>query len=245
MRGSGSISSGFILVLLAAALTLSAAASAPAPRIQFDQSSFDFGTMFQEESVGHEFVVRNTGDAPLKIDKVTTSCGCTAALPTEQEIATGKTAAIKVTFRSGRMRDRVTKYIYVESSDPLQPRATLTITGIVKREVEVTPSSVVFGNVKIGEVVERAVLIRPVDVKSFRILDVKSEHKAVHVDRPEAIKDKQGGYRLRVRLGPLSQPERVYTTILVHTDLEHTKDLRITLYGKVGQQQTRPAPSTR
>jgi hypothetical protein len=201
--------------------------------------------MFQEESVGHEFVVRNTGDAPLKIDKVTTSCGCTAALPTEQEIVPGKTAAIKVTFRSGRMRDRVTKYIYVESSDPLQPRATLTITGIVKREVEVTPSSVVFGNVKIGEVVERAVLIRPVDVKSFRILDVKSEHKAVHVDRPEAIKDKQGGYRLRVRLGPLSQPERVYTTILVHTDLEHTKDLRITLYGKVGQQQTRPAPSTR
>lgn len=93
--------------------------------------------------------------------------------------------------------------------------------------------------------VERTVTIRPVDVKSFRILEVRSDHRNVRVDTPEALKDKQGGYRLRIHFGPFSQPERVYSSIVVRTDLKHVSDLRITVYGKAGQPETKPTPPSR
>jgi len=238
------LSSLILLILMAASALLAPAASA-APGIHFDQPTFDFGTIFQEDRVDHEFVVRNIGDAPLKIDKVTSSCGCTAVLPPKKEIAPGATAPIRVTFRSGRMKGPISKSIYVESNDPAQPKVTLTITGVVKQEVEISPGSVLFGNVGLGRTVERTVTIRPVDVKSFRILEVRSDHKAVRVDTPEALKDKQGGYRLRVHFGPFSQPERVYSFIVVRTDLKHVSDLRITVYGKAGQPESKPAPPSR
>lgn len=129
--------SGIVLFALMAAFALLSPAASAAPGIHFDQLTFDFGTIFQEGRVDHEFMARNTGDAPLKIDKVTSSCGCTAVLPPEKEIAPGATAPIRVTFRSGRMKGAISKSIYVESNDPAQPKVTLTITGLVKQEVEI------------------------------------------------------------------------------------------------------------
>lgn len=230
------ISSGLLLLALAAA-----GSAAAAPRLQIDQTTFDFGTIYQEDRVDHDFTLCNTGDAPLEITKVTSSCGCTAALPPRGEIAPGASAPLHITFRSGRMKGTISKTVTVESNDPAQPKLALTITGTVKQEVEVTPHSVLFGNLALGKTVTRTVTIRPVDVKEFRILEVRSDHKAVHVDKPEPLKDKQGGYRLTIHFGPFSQPERVYRAIIVRTDLKHVSDLRITVYGRAGQPEPKPA----
>ena len=37
------------------------------PRIVFPETSYDFGTITQGSNVSHTFVVRNAGDAPLKL----------------------------------------------------------------------------------------------------------------------------------------------------------------------------------
>lgn len=246
MQASRITSSCVIALALAAVCIISIAATAETgPRIQFDKPEFDFGTIYQEDNVTHEFTFTNTGDAPLKIGKVSSSCGCTAAFPSGQEIAPGKTGSIKITFRAGRMRNKVVKHIYIESNDTTQRRATLTFTGFVKREVDIVPFGIFLGNVKVGQSVEREVQIRPVDVKTFRILEVRSNHQAVHVTDPEPIEDKQGGYRFKVTFGPLSQPERVNTTVIVRTDLKHAKDLRVTVYGRVSQQIAPPASALR
>jgi len=239
MQASRIISS-YVIALTFMCVAAIAFASA-GPRIQFDQPEFDFGTIYQEDSVTHEFTFKNIGDATLKLGKISSSCGCTAAFPSGQEIAPGKPGSIKITFHAGRMRDKVAKYVYVDSNDPTQPRAKLTFTGEIKREVDIAPFGIFLGNVKVGQSVEREVQIRPVDVKSFRILEVRSNHQAVHVSDPEPINDKQGGYRIRIRFGPLDEPTRVNTTVIVRTDLEHAKDLRITVYGRVGQ-RTKPTP---
>ncbi len=39
------------------------------PKIFFPETSFDFGTVSQDSKVTHTFIVRNTGDAPLKLIK--------------------------------------------------------------------------------------------------------------------------------------------------------------------------------
>jgi len=206
------------------------------PRIKFDEPTYDFDKMYQEESLTHEYTLRNVGDATLKIEKVLSTCGCAAALPAEREIPPDGKGSIKVTFRSGRMRDKVTKHIYVESNDPVEPRVTLTLKGTIRVEAETIPSGMYLGNLRVGMSIERELLIRPVEAKDLRILEVRSTHQSVRVSSPESLTDNQGGYRIKVSIGPLSKPERLTAYVIVRTNLEHSKELRVFIYARVQNQ---------
>lgn len=107
-------------------------AQAKVPRVVFKEKEWDFGRIKQGEVVTHEFIFRNEGTAPLKITRVTTSCGCTAALVSANEVAPGQEGRLKVTFDSRGYYDKVIKYVYFESNDPEKPRIELTITTIVE-----------------------------------------------------------------------------------------------------------------
>ena len=219
------------------------AASQTAPRIEVSETTFDFGFMYQNESVSHIFRIRNTGTATLKLEQVKSTCGCTAALPAQREIAPSGETELKVTFQSGSMRDRIVKHVHIDSNDPNQPRVTLTITGQIKVEIEVTPKGVYIGKLSLGEVVERTVDIVPVDVKSFKILSVTADNPAVKVGKPMPLPDKQPGYRLIITFGPLKEPGRVNAKVTVRTDLPHTKEFEITVYGKMSAPADEEQPS--
>lgn len=224
-------------------------ASASQPRIQFTETTFDFGDVYQNEEVTHAFVFRNTGDAALKIQRVWSTCGCTATAvqgeggsaltrlegnPPAWLLAAGATGEIKVTFRGGSYRDRVTKHVYVDTDDPVEPRVTLTVQAVVKVEVQVDPRGVYLGGaIKVGEKVERTIELTPVAVKSFKITSVTADSPLVRVGKPQPLPDQVPGYRLIVTCGPLHQPGRVYANITITTDLPHTKQLVIPVYGKV------------
>lgn len=63
-------------ILIACTILLSACQSKQA-EICFRSSSFDYDTLGFDDIRSHAFVFRNTGKAPLEIDHVSTSCGCT------------------------------------------------------------------------------------------------------------------------------------------------------------------------
>jgi len=215
----------------------SVSTEADAPRIVFEEVVFDFGMMYQQEEVSYEFAFTNHGNGPLRIDRVQSSCGCTAAIATQGEIAPGESGVISITFRSGRMRGRVTKHVYVESNDPLEPRATLTVTGEVKEEVEVVPRGIYIGTVLVGETLERSVVIRPVDVESFEIVSVTVNHAALRVAEPVALEDGSGGYRLDLQFGPVDSADRISAKVIVRTNLEHSNEIYIAIYGRVQEAQ--------
>jgi len=247
LRASGLLLA--LLALFAAAPAFAGEASpapedeaARAPRVEFDEITFDFGTMYQQEEVSQSFVFRNVGAVPLKILNVRSTCGCTAALPDKRELAVGEEASIKTTFRSGAMRNRVTKHVYVDTNDPAQPRVTLTITGEIKVEIKVSPRGIYIGKLNLGETMYRTIELIPVDVADFSILEVSANDPAVRVDKPVRLKGENQGYRLTVHFGPAKEPGRVSAKITVLTDLPHTKELRISVYGKVVEPE-RPAES--
>lgn len=105
------------------------------PKIKFREESKDFGRVKQGETLTHIFVFKNEGDETLKIKSVRTSCGCTAALASNQEIVPGKSGEVKVTFDTRGYSQKTSKYIYVESNDLSQSTATLTILA----DIEVPP----------------------------------------------------------------------------------------------------------
>ncbi len=60
-----------------------------APNLQFDNPKYDFGEVFQGGKVRHVFEFVNEGDEALYIDRVRSSCGCTAVLISEKNIPPG------------------------------------------------------------------------------------------------------------------------------------------------------------
>ena len=82
------------------------------PNIEMLETSYNFGEIHQGESVTHDFILKNTGDADLLISAAKGSCGCTVPQWPKTPIAKGKEAEIKVTFnsagRSGKQNKTVT-----------------------------------------------------------------------------------------------------------------------------------------
>ena len=102
-------------------------AATNAPKIEVATKLHDFGTSTEGEKLTHAFEVKNTGAATLVIDRVTTSCGCTAAVVKSKEIAPGGTGQIEVTFDTSARRGANRKSITINSNDPANPRTQLEV----------------------------------------------------------------------------------------------------------------------
>jgi hypothetical protein len=129
----------FILAVTALAAVLLCAESTRAagqPKIKFKETIWDFGRVKQGEVLSHEFVFTNEGDATLNIRKVTSTCGCTAALLSADKIAPGKEGKIEVKFDTRGYGGQVSKLLYVDSNDPDESRRQLEI----RAEIETPPA---------------------------------------------------------------------------------------------------------
>jgi hypothetical protein len=126
-----------VLIPVAVLLFASAAvAQAKKPRAVYDATSHDFGKVKQGEVVTHEFVFKNEGEAVLVIEKVETTCGCTAALVSEKKIDPGREGRLKTTFDTRGYSGRLSRYVYVVSNDGEDPRREIRLSA----EIEVPPS---------------------------------------------------------------------------------------------------------
>lgn len=64
------------------------------------QDLYDFGTIPQGKPVYYFFEIANTGSAPLKLENVQASCGCTTPEWNNQPIAAGGSEKIKVGYNA-------------------------------------------------------------------------------------------------------------------------------------------------
>jgi len=71
----------------------------PAARLVWQtERDHDFGEIRQGRPVKFVFQYKNTGDSPLTLETVRTTCGCTAAQWTEGPVAPGGTGDISVEY---------------------------------------------------------------------------------------------------------------------------------------------------
>ena len=103
------------LVCLAA---IAGAEDKGAPQIRIEPESFDFGRVLPEKTLRKDFTIRNFGDRDLVLEGVSTTCGCTAALPEETTIRPGRSTTLRVTFETRRYSGKVERRVLVRSNDP-------------------------------------------------------------------------------------------------------------------------------
>jgi hypothetical protein len=100
----------FILIILALAMLAPAFAQSNGEKksngavLTFVETSHDFGDIYQGDKVSTVFKFQNSGNEPLILSNVSTTCGCTAPNWPKEPIAPGKSGEITVTFNSaGKM----------------------------------------------------------------------------------------------------------------------------------------------
>ncbi len=120
-----------IALFLAAGLAAAAVPAAPAAakaRAVFKELAWDFGKVKQSEVLSHEFVFKNTGDSVLVVERVETTCGCTAAIVSANRIEPGREGRIKVSLDTHGYAGRMTRYIYLVSNDAVNDRRELSVS---------------------------------------------------------------------------------------------------------------------
>jgi hypothetical protein len=131
-----------------------------APQIKMNSPLiYDFGTVNQNEIVEHTFEFRNTGDDTLKILHVKSSCGCTAAMVSQENLAPNETGHLKATFNTKNRSGTQQKSILIESNDPNQPFLQVKIKGKIVVPYDIEPNFMTFREMKSGSPSEAQVLL--------------------------------------------------------------------------------------
>lgn len=119
-----------LFVLLMAAVGFAQTASANAEQgaqIVFQESEYNFGDISQGDKVSYTFNFENSGNEPLIISNVITTCGCTAPSWPREPIAPGESAKIDVVFNSaGKMGVQNKIITVVSNAVNAQERVKLT-----------------------------------------------------------------------------------------------------------------------
>jgi hypothetical protein len=96
-------------------------------KIKFKTETIDYGTIEKGADGIRVFEFTNTGDAPLIITRVYSSCGCTIPKKPDAPILPGKTGVIEVKYdtkRVGPIRKTITVY-----SNADEPTKAIKIKG--------------------------------------------------------------------------------------------------------------------
>ncbi|HLN94462.1 MAG TPA: DUF1573 domain-containing protein [Flavobacterium sp.] len=101
----------FFLALISVGMSVAHAQAGPKIEFLAKDNTIDYGTVSKATDNGiRTFEFRNTGDAPLVIKNVQSTCGCTVPTKPTEPIAPGKTGKIDVKYnmQMGAIRKTIT-----------------------------------------------------------------------------------------------------------------------------------------
>lgn len=118
-----------ITILFIGLIGFSVNAQDKVAKIEFKSETIDYGTINKGSDGTRVFEFKNTGNAPLIISRVSSTCGCTIPKKPEGPILPGKTGKIEVKYDTKRVMP-IRKTITVISNAE-RPTVALKIKGTV------------------------------------------------------------------------------------------------------------------
>ena len=119
-----------VLILFIGLLGFSLTAQEKKAKIEFKTETVDYGEIDKGADGVRVFEFTNTGDAPLIISKVSSSCGCTIPKKPEDPILPGKTGEIQVKYDTNRVGPIRKAITVISNADT--PTKVLKIKGDIK-----------------------------------------------------------------------------------------------------------------
>ena len=106
------------------------------------EEEWDFGQVEANAKPNHNFVLTNEGGKTLYVDRVRVSCGCIKTSLSTDEISSGKSAELSVTFDTTGYEGTIGKAIYIKTNDEKEPekkiRVTVNVGHLTKPKIKVS-----------------------------------------------------------------------------------------------------------
>ena len=189
----------------------------PVPIAVLETDTFDWGSMIQGQKALHSFMIENTGRAPLKILKVTATCGCTTTRY-DEEIAPGEFGAIDLEidtseFAGGKPR----RNAVIQTNDPMKSEIHLWMTGNVEPVLKMDTSVIRLSGL-LNEPKSLAMQLLKAVPMPVEILSVSSANQLYQVEDLEQVDETSWNLLLSAGTSPTSQSLRDELKIKVRVD---------------------------
>jgi len=206
---------GILALVVASLLFQGNLAKSSRPRIEFEEETWDFGTLAVGEKVFHNFKFRNSGDATLQINKIDSSCACAATLLSSTALKPQETGELKVEFKQLTPKN-VPRTVKIYSTDSSTPVKTLTIRANVVQPYDVKPPRLYFdaGGTRELEIFSAADL----NLELTQV-ETSTEYLSAVIEAPENVHAKVK-FPVKVRFLAPTSIQNLDEQIIIHTNRE-------------------------
>lgn len=225
-------------VIVAASIPLMAqggsARPATGPRLEFAEKDHDVGRLGPKAPFPPiDVAIRNTGDQPLDIGTIRTSCPCLTATLSTARIAPGGDATLRLQMTLSGIDEDIEEQVVVYSNDPAQPVVTYNLSGSVGTVIQILPEGIPLGVSYRGDV-ERLEFppVRLVAADHAPIGQIRLTASQPYI-RPEARKLDDGSYQVGITLAPSVPLGRINEWIRVETEHPTVRSLDIPVIGAI------------
>ncbi|KAA5539303.1 DUF1573 domain-containing protein [Roseiconus nitratireducens] len=115
------------------------------------EKTYDFGALEPGAKGKHEFIIKNSGKEPLRLEVGASTCKCTLGSLNKNVLAPGESTPITLEWTVGNDVKIFEQSAEIRTNDPIRPAIRLTVNGLVISDIEFQPKKVTFGEVLSGE----------------------------------------------------------------------------------------------
>jgi hypothetical protein len=204
----------------------------------------NFGTMDRNETLRHDFTIRNDGDAPLKLERGKTSCKCTVSKLIQDKLLPGQEATIELEWTASNSETTFEQNAEFLTNDPQRPIVYLSVYGEVTDVVRAEPGEVAVGEIAASEGGEATFKIygyrdEPVTIEKVvwssagtaDFFEIK--HEPVPADKLPPKQPVKSGLAVTIAMKPGLPVGDINQSLKVTTNLQPKTPLEIMLMGKV------------
>ena len=209
-----------------------------APKM-FKTRDHDFGTVARGANVQHEFVITNLYEEDVHIASVRSSCGCTKASITQQDIKTYEKAAIVAKFDTRTFLGSHSATLTVTIDRPYYAEVQLHVKGYIRSDVVLDPGGVDFGTIDAGQPADQTVAVEYAGRGDWQITGVKSNSPYITAEVVE--RQRTGGnvsYDLAVALSDDAPVGYLNGLLTVSTNDRRASEFAVSVDGRVASEVT-------
>ena len=218
---------------------LEISATGPYPKAVVPETEYHFEPMAVGASQSHKFMIKNEGEAPLRLKKGETTCKCTLSDLAQESIPVGEQAEVELTWTPKSAGDEFRQEASIHTNDPHNKLIRLTVIGPVHQLLTIRPES--GWNMQsmardetetlTGEI--SSIILDKFEIKS---IEASSEHVKPHyrpmTDAELKESGAKSGYRLSVAFDPKDMKLGKFAEkIVVHTNLETASEIPLEITG--------------
>lgn len=200
----------------------------------FKETSHDFGDVARGAKAEFEFELSNIYKEDVHIAAVRASCGCTKPSITKPFLKTYEKGSILCKFDTKAFMGQRGATVTVTIDKPFYAEVQLQVKGYIRTDVIFEPGAVEFGEVDLGNKMERKLSVTYAGRDNWTIQDVRSANANLEVELSNPTRGNgRVVYQMTVRLKGGATEGYFDDELLLVTDDANRKQIPLAVTGKV------------